>query len=63
MKTPPTPPITVDYMRQHLDELAREVAWLRSMVARQRERIGDHTDLLVLSRPAARPAPAWKRPL
>jgi len=28
-------------MRAHLDDLAREVALLRAMVARQRERIGD----------------------
>jgi hypothetical protein len=33
-------------MREHLDDLAREVALLRAMVARQRERTGDrHADV------------------
>jgi hypothetical protein len=66
VNTSPTAPISPerDYMREHLDDLRREVALLRAMVARQRERIGDrHTDVHSLSRPAATPAPSWKRPL
>ena len=50
MSTPTTLPISPDYMRAHLDDLAREVALLRAMVARQRERIGDrYADLHSLS--------------
>lgn len=43
MNAPPFPPINPgrDYMREHLDELNREVAALRAMVTRQRDRIGD----------------------
>jgi len=38
-------------MREHLDDLAQEVALLRAMVARQRERIGDrHADVHPLAR-------------
>jgi len=45
-------------MRAHLDDLAREVAQLRAMVARQRERIGDRQpDVHSLSR-AERPTSA-----
>ena len=44
MSTPPTPGISPDCMlREHLDldDLRREVALLREMVARQRERKSD----------------------
>ncbi len=60
VSTPPTPPINSgrDYLREHLDELAREVAQLREMVARQRKRIGDrHPNERSLS-PAQRPTSA-----
>jgi hypothetical protein len=51
VSTPPIPPIIPerDYMRAHLDDLAREVTLLRAMVARQRERIGgQHSDVYSL---------------
>ena len=57
VNTSPTAPISPerDYMREHLDDLRREVELLRAMVGRQRERIGDrHTDVPSLS-PAQRP--------
>jgi hypothetical protein len=43
VNTPATPPIgdERDYLREHLDELGREIALLRAMVARQQERIAD----------------------
>jgi hypothetical protein len=53
VSTHPTPPISPerDYMREHLDDLRREVALLREMVARQRERIGDrHAEVQSSSR-------------
>jgi len=60
VSTPPTPPISPerDYMREHLDELAREVAQLREMVARQRKRIVDRQVEMQSVAPAQRPTPS-----
>jgi len=51
-------------MREHLDELAREVAQLREMVARQRKRIVDrHVEMQSVA-PAQRPTSSrWRSAL
>jgi len=60
VNTPPTPPINPerDYMREHLDDLRREVALLREMVARQRERVGDRHPEMQSVAPAQPPTAA-----
>jgi hypothetical protein len=62
MHKPATPPISPerDYMREHLDDLRREVARLREMVANQRKRVADRSaDMYAFSR--AEPPTAARR--
>ena len=62
VNTPPTPLISPerDYMREHLDDLRREVARLREMVANQQKRVGDRVpDMSPFSR--AEPPTAARR--
>ena len=63
MNTSPTAPISPerDYMREHLDDLRREVALLRAMVARQRERIGNRHDVRFPINLSAARAPVTSR--